>query len=121
MMRKIIILSILLISLLSLTASAEEYVAVFDEPENWLVPDSDLPTGQVIESVNLLEGPGYDIDSVDHVITPENYSMGFYAEPIMDFELEYETNDYIFSMRDYTGFGIFEELYEKLKQKFTKG
>jgi hypothetical protein len=112
---------ILLITVLSFTAYAEEYVAVFDDPENWLVPDDELPTGQAIETIDLLEGPGYDIESVDNIISPENYTMGFYAEPIMDFELEYESDNYFFSMRDYTGFGIFEEIYEKLKQKFTKG
>ena len=121
MITKITILLILLLTVLSFTVFAEEYVAVFDDPENWLVPGDELPTGQAIEGIDLLEGPGYDIDSVDHVISPENYSMEFYAEPVMDFELEYESDDYFFSMRDYTGFGIFEEIYEKFKAKFTKG
>lgn len=122
MVKNIIILSILLISLFSLTAFAEEYVAVFDDPEYWLIPVyDDLPTGQVIEEIDLLEGPGYDIEGVDNIVSPDNFTMEFYAEPVMDFELEYESDDYIFSMSRYTGFGIFEEIYEKLKAKFTKG
>ncbi|MBD3260003.1 hypothetical protein GF371_05255, partial [Candidatus Woesearchaeota archaeon] len=118
-------LFIVLIFLFSSVAAAQTYdSAVFDNPE-YRIKETNLPSGQAFEEMYLEEEEDvYDIDDVDNVLAPggeriRKEVLFYQGSAVSDITIvEFEPDDYVFSMKEYTGFGVFGEMFEKFKTKF---
>lgn len=122
---KLFAVFVVLVFLFSSIAAAQTYDSeIFDNPD-YQLEDTKLPSGQAIDSFYYFEeNEEYDIDEVDNLIAPggeriRNEVLFYEGVAVPDITyVQFDSKDYVFSMRDYTGFGVFGEMFEGFKARF---